>query len=64
MVELINKIFLSSNVIITFQVIPVPNEKADDLKGHFMQLGSEKNMEFEMLDEEKDLKQVSYNDSK
>ena len=40
-------------------MIPVPDEKADDLKGLFMEMGSEKNMEFDMLDETKDLKEVS-----
>ncbi|CAB4027238.1 Hypothetical predicted protein, partial [Paramuricea clavata] len=40
------------------QVIPVPNEKADDLKGLFMEMGSEKNMEFDMLDDETDLKEI------
>ncbi|XP_046860261.1 CWF19-like protein 1 [Xenia sp. Carnegie-2017] len=40
------------------QVIPVPKEKADDLKGLFMEIGSEKNIEFDMLDNETDLKQI------
>ena len=40
------------------KVIPVPNEKAEDLKGLFMEMGSEKNMEFDMLDDETDLKEV------
>ena len=40
------------------KVIPVPNEKAEDLKGLFMEVGSEKNMEFDMLDDETDLKEV------
>jgi hypothetical protein len=29
------------------------------LKGLFMEMGSEKNMEFDMLDDETDLKEVS-----
>ncbi|XP_028399812.1 CWF19-like protein 1 [Dendronephthya gigantea] len=40
------------------QVIPVPIEKAEDLKGLFMEMGGEKNMEFDMLDDETDLKQI------
>ena len=40
----------------------MPNEKADDLKGLFMELGSAKDMEFDMLDEVKDLKEVSCED--
>ena len=43
---------------IQLQVIPVPNEKAEDLKGLFMEMGSEQNMEFDMLDDETDLKEV------
>ena len=44
--------------VLFLQVIPVPNEKAEDLKGLFMEMGSEKNMEFDMLDDETDLKEV------
>ena len=36
----------------------MPNEKAEDLKGLFMEMGSEKSMEFDMLDDETDLKEV------
>ena len=40
------------------QVIPVPREKAEDLKSLFMEMGSEKDMEFDMLDDETDLKEI------
>lgn len=40
------------------QVIPIPAEKGEDLKGLFMEIGGEKNMEFDMLDDETDLKEV------